>query len=44
MWESKEAAERISTDHTMPSLHELGVEGDPPINFQEFELPYVVRG
>ena len=44
VWESKEDAERFFNERMMPALQQLGVEGGPPLSFQEFELPYIVRG
>jgi len=44
VWESKGDAERFFTERMMPALQQLGVEGGPPLSYQEFELPYVVRG
>ena len=44
VWERKEDAERFFTERMMPALQQLDVEGGPPLSFQEFELPYVVRG
>jgi hypothetical protein len=44
VWESKEDAERFFHERMMPALQELGVEGGSPLGFQEFDLPYVVRG
>jgi hypothetical protein len=44
VWESNEDAERFFTERMMPALQELGVEGGPPLSFQEFELPYIVHG
>jgi len=44
IWESKEDAERFFNERMMPVLVELGVEGGPPLSFQEFDLPYTMRG
>ena len=44
VWESKEDAQRFFTERMMPALHQLGDEGGPPLSFQEFDLPYIVRG
>jgi hypothetical protein len=44
VWESKEDSERFFADRMMPALKQLGVEGGPPLSYQEFELPYMVRG
>ena len=44
VWESKEDSERFFADRMMPALQQLGVEGGPPLSYQEFELPYIIRG
>ena len=44
VWERKEDAERFFNERMLPALQEMGVEGGPPLSFQEFELPYLVRG
>jgi hypothetical protein len=28
----------------MPTLQQTGIEGVPPLSFQEFEMPHVLRG
>ena len=44
VWEHKEDAERFFAERMMPALQEMGVDGGPPLSFQEFDLPYLVRG
>jgi len=44
VWERKEDVERFFTERMLPALQQLGVEGGPPLAFQEFDLSYVVRG
>jgi hypothetical protein len=44
VWESKEDSERFFTERMLPALQELGIQGGPPLSYQEFELPYVLRG
>lgn len=44
VWETKEDAEHFFAERMVPALQQLGVEGGPPLSFQEFELPLLVRG
>ena len=44
VWESKEDSERFFAERMMPALQQLGVEGGPPLSYQEFQLPYLIRG
>jgi len=45
VWESKEDSERFFAERMVPALEQLGLEGDgPPLSFQEFDMPFVVRG
>ncbi len=44
VWESKEDSERLYAERMAPVLQQLGIEGGPPLSFQEFELPHVLRG
>lgn len=44
VWETKEDAERFFAERMVPALQQLGVEGGPPLSFQEFDLPFLVRG
>ena len=44
VWETKEDSERYFAERMVPALQQLGVEGGPPLSFQEFELPFLVRG
>jgi hypothetical protein len=43
VWESKEDADRFLAERMVPALHQLGLQGGPPLSYQEFELPYVVH-
>ena len=44
VWDSKDDADRYFAERIMPAMGKLGVEGGPPLSFQEFDLPVVVRG
>ena len=44
VWESKEDSERFFTERLAPALEQMGIGEGPPLSFQEFELPHVVRG
>ncbi len=45
VWETKEDSERFFNERMAPALQQMGLEGDgPPLSYQEFELPHVVRG
>ena len=41
VWETKEDSERFFAERMAPALRQLGLEGGPPLSYQEFELPYV---
>jgi hypothetical protein len=43
VWETKEDSERFYTERMVPALQQMGFEGAPPLNVQEFDLPYVLR-
>ena len=43
VWESKQDSVRFFAERMAPALRALGIEGGPPLGFQEFELPHVVR-
>jgi hypothetical protein len=43
VWESKEDSERFFTERMLPALRDMGLEGGPPLSFQEFDLPHVIR-
>jgi hypothetical protein len=43
VWETKEDSERFFAERMMPALQKLGLEGGPPLSYQEFDLPYLVR-
>lgn len=44
VWETKEDSERFFAERMLPALKPLGIEGGPPLSYQQFELPYVMRG
>lgn len=44
VWETKEDSERFFAERMIPALQQLGFEGKPPLSYQEFELPYLLRG
>jgi hypothetical protein len=44
VWETKEDSQRFFNDRMAPALHQLGIEGGPPLSFDEFDLPFVIRG
>ena len=44
VWESKAQADRFVGERLMPAIQALGIEGGPPLSFQEWDLPYVLRG
>lgn len=44
VWESKEDSERFFAERMAPALKKLGIGGGPPLSYQEFELPHMVRG
>lgn len=43
VWETKEDSERFFAERMMPALQKLGIEGGPPLSYQEIELPYLLR-
>ena len=43
VWESKEQADRFFAEHLMPAMGNLGIAGGPPLRFEEFDLPIVIR-
>ena len=43
VWESKEDSERFYIERMVPALQRMGLEGGPPLSFQEFELPHVLQ-
>jgi len=43
VWESKEDSERFFTERMVLALQQLGIEGGPPLSYQEFELPYFLH-
>ena len=44
VWETKEDSERFYVERMVPALRKVGVEGGPPLSYQEFELPHLLRG
>ena len=44
VWENKEDSERFFAERMAPALQKLGIEGGPPLSYQEFELPYLMHG
>jgi hypothetical protein len=44
VWERKEDSERFFRERMLPALQRLGIQGGPPLSYQEFELPYLLRG
>ena len=44
VWETKEDSERFYVERMVPALRQMGVEGGPPLSYQEFELPHLLRG
>ncbi len=45
VWESKEDSERFFAERMVPALEQMGLSGGgPPLSYQEFDLPYVLRG
>ena len=43
VWDSKEQADRFFGEHIMPAMSTLGIAGGPPVSFEEFEMPVVIR-
>lgn len=44
VWESKELSDRFFAERLMPAMAALDIPGGPPVNFEEFDAPVVVRG
>ena len=44
VWESKEDSERFYNELMVPALRQLGIEGGPPLSYQEFDMPHVLPG
>lgn len=42
VWESKEHSQRFFAERMVPALRQLGIEGGPPLSYQEFELPFLL--
>lgn len=43
VWESKEDSERFYNERMIPALRQMGLQGGPPVSYQEYELPYVLQ-
>ena len=43
VWETKEDSERFFAERMVPALAQLGIEGGPPLGYQEFDLPYLLH-
>lgn len=43
VWETKEDSQRFFGERLAPAMQRAGIPGGPPLSFQEFELPYVLR-
>ena len=41
VWETKADSERFFSERMVPALQQLGIQGGPPLSYQEFDLPYV---
>ncbi len=44
VWETKEDSVTFFNERMIPALQSLGLEGGPPLSYQEFDMPVVVRG
>ncbi len=44
IWEAKAESERFFADRMMPALKSLRMGGGPPVTFEEFDLPILLRG
>lgn len=44
VWDNKEDSERFFAERMLPALQQLGIQGGAPLSYQEFELPYLLRG
>lgn len=44
VWETKEHSDRFFGERLTPAMAKLGIPGGPPLSFDEFDLPVVVRG
>ena len=44
VWESKEDSERFFAERMAPALQQLGIAGGPPLSYQDFDLPHLLRG
>ena len=43
VWESKDDADRYFAERIMPAMEQLGLGGGPPLRFEEYDLPVVIR-
>jgi hypothetical protein len=44
VWESKEDSERFYNERMIPALRQMGLEGGPPLSYQEFDMPHLLKG
>lgn len=44
VWESRDDADHYFGEVLMPALASLGIEGGPPVKFDEYDLPVLLRG
>ncbi len=44
VWEAKEDSQAFFTERLVPAMQRLDLPEGPPLSFQEFEMPVVVRG
>lgn len=44
VWESKAAADTFFAERLMPAMQRLGMEGGPPLAFEELDVPVIIRG
>lgn len=44
VWETKEDSEHFFSERMVAALQQLGLEGGPPLSYQEFDLPHLLRG
>ena len=43
VWESKDDADRYFAERIMPAMERMGLTGGPPLRFEEYDLPVVIR-
>ena len=44
VWETKDDSDRFFADRLMPAMASLDLSGGPPVSFDEFDLPVILRG